>query len=460
MTQMFEKFDNEQFYKLYGASIASLSGFTIGDVFLEQFNRFSIVLHNGIFKNRIEDSQSGYAVRGVQNTKDIVFINNSLDFNEIVKDLDSLKNLSCDKAENFVEEILFPAKNISFPAMPNSELENFLLEVQTYLHKCSLIKDIQIVFTYKLQKVLIINNFGRAVFENRFYCSLRMTILVEKNNKKNTFSEVLGSKKSLQFVQQNWPIYADTLIKRAEVMIDAKDTVSGTFPVLFGKGSPGVLIHEAVGHSLEGDFHRLETSVFSGKIGQQIASKITNIVDDSTLEQFGFIDYDDEGTKAKKNLLIENGILLGCLWDRKNAALAGCLPTGSGRRQSFKTLPIPRMTNTFVETYDGTSSTFQEMRSVYAKFIFVKDVTHGAVDISSGQFSFTASEAYLHENGVDIPLAECVFSGMGSDVLQNIEKIEKSDGIEFDVGHCGKNGSWVPVACGQPSILVSKIVIG
>ncbi|MFN9113694.1 MAG: TldD/PmbA family protein, partial [Bacteroidota bacterium] len=382
----------------------------------------------------------------------------------ILNSLDELNDFGTE--EN--HEIEFGLSNFTYNLyandieQPTNEMvENFLTEIMEKLkEKCSYLKDIQIIFRSKLQEVFIINNLGNFVRDYRTFFLIRITVLASKNSNSNTFFKSLVSRFSFEDLSKRIDSSIEELLKMIEIMIDAKDSIKGSLPVLFGAGNPGVLIHEAVGHSLEADFHRLETSVFSGMIDKVIASKGVNIIDDGSIPSMnGSIHFDDEGVQTKRNILVENGILKTPILDRKNAFLMKRKSTGNGRQQNYKTPVIPRMTNTFLEPYNESyASSFEDMCSVFNKFLFVKSVSHGAVDISSGNFSFTADSSFLVENGNHTPLKEAVFSGRGADVMTNIVKIGKN--LDLTPGTCGKNGSWVPVTSGQTDVLVSEITTG
>lgn len=229
--------------------------------------------------------------------------------------------------------------------------------------------------------------------------------------------------------------------------------------VVLGSGWPGVLLHEAIGHGLEGDFNRKGTSAFSGRIGEQVASKGITVVDDGTLEKRrGSLTVDDEGTETQCTTLIEDGILKGYMMDRQNAALMGTQSTGNGRRQSYSHLTMPRMTNTYMRAgeYDPA-----EIIASVEKGVYAVNFSGGQVDITSGKFVFSASEAYLIENGkATRPLKNATLIGNGPDVLTRVSMIGNDLALDTGIGVCGKDGQSVPVGVGQPTLRVDGLTVG
>ncbi|HLD84213.1 MAG TPA: metallopeptidase TldD-related protein, partial [Coxiellaceae bacterium] len=234
---------------------------------------------------------------------------------------------------------------------------------------------------------------------------------------------------------------------------------AGTFPVVLCPGWPAVLFHEAVGHGLEGDFNRKKTSAFSGKLGEKVASSLCTIVDDGTIKnRRGSLSVDDEGVPTQRTVLIENGILKNYLQDTFNARLMGMQSTGNGRRESYASLPMPRMTNTYLLA--GTSAPEAIIASV-EKGIYCADFSGGQVDITSGQFVFTASEAYLIEQGkITRPIKGATMTGVGCDVLKKISMVGNDLALDSGIGTCGKAGQTVAVGVGQPTLKIDTMTFG
>jgi TldD protein len=256
-----------------------------------------------------------------------------------------------------------------------------------------------------------------------------------------------------------WQRFADEAVRQALVNLEAESAPAGTMPVVLGPGWPGVLLHEAVGHGLEGDFNRKGTSAYAGRIGQKVAAEGVTVVDDGTLPaRRGSLNVDDEGTPTGRTVLIENGVLVGYMQDKLNARLMGVEPTGNGRRESFTHLPMPRMTNTFM--LPGEHDPGEIIASV-DKGLYAVNFAGGQVDITSGKFVFSASEAYLIENGkVTRPVRGATLIGNGPEVMTRVSMVGNDLALDAGVGVCGKNGQSVPVGVGQPTLKVDSLTVG
>ncbi len=296
---------------------------------------------------------------------------------------------------------------------------------------------------------------------------LNCSVLVEENGKRERASAGGGARTDYSYFFEVAPgdnkarylSYAEESVRQALVNLVAIESPAGTFPVVLGAGWPGVLLHEAVGHGLEGDFNRKGSSAFSGKVGQQVTSELCTIVDDGTLvDRRGSISIDDEGTPGQYNVLIEKGILKGYMQDKHNAGLMGVNPTGNGRRESYAHLPMPRMTNTYMLA--GESSPEDIIKSV-KKGIYAPNFAGGQVDITSGKFVFTSSEAYLIENGeITSPVKGATLIGNGPEAMKRISMVGNDLKFDAGVGVCGKDGQSIPVGVGQPTLKVDEMTIG
>ena len=256
-----------------------------------------------------------------------------------------------------------------------------------------------------------------------------------------------------------WKPLVDEAVRVATLNLDAEPCPAGTMPVVLGPGWPGILLHEAIGHGLEGDFNRKKTSAFSDRLGERVAAKGVTVVDDGTIaERRGSINIDDEGTATQRTVLIEDGVLRGYLHDRLNAKLMGMEPTGNGRRESYAHLPMPRMTNTFM--LPGEDDPEEILRSV-DRGIYAVSFGGGQVDITSGKFVFSASEAYRIEGGrIGAPLKGATLIGDGPEVLTRVSRIGNDLAFDKGVGTCGKDGQSVPVGVGLPTILIDELTVG
>ncbi len=256
-----------------------------------------------------------------------------------------------------------------------------------------------------------------------------------------------------------WQEAAREAFRQSQVQLEAKAAPAGEMDVLLGPGWPGILLHEAIGHGLEGDFNRKKTSAFSGLLGQRIASEDVTIVDDGTLpDRRGSLSVDDEGTPSNCTTLIENGVLVGFMQDRLNARLMGVAPTGNGRRQSFAHAPMPRMTNTYM--LSGKRHP-EEILSGIRQGLFAKSFGGGQVDITSGKFVFSCTEAYLIEDGkLTTPVKGATLIGSGADALTRISMVGNDMALDSGIGTCGKQGQGVPVGVGQPTLRIDKLTVG
>jgi TldD protein len=256
-----------------------------------------------------------------------------------------------------------------------------------------------------------------------------------------------------------WQGQVDEALRQALVNLGSVPAPAGEMTVVLGPGWPGVLLHEAIGHGLEGDFNRKKTSAFAGLMGQRVASPGVTVIDDGTMpDRRGSITVDDEGTPSSRTVLIEDGILVGYLQDRLNARLMGMKPTGNGRRQSYGHAPMPRMTNTVM--LSGQHSPEEILRSV-KNGLYAVNFGGGQVDITSGKFVFSASEAYLIENGKIGPAVKgATLIGNGPDVLTRVQMIGNDSTLDPGIGTCGKDGQSVPVGVGQPTMLIDRLTVG
>ncbi|MEM6987835.1 MAG: metalloprotease TldD [Pseudomonadota bacterium] len=309
--------------------------------------------------------------------------------------------------------------------------------------------------------VLVASSDGTVAADIRPMVRLNATVYVESNGRRETANAGCGGRYSLsQWAVGNEPEHlAGEAVRQALVNLEAVDAPAGEMVVVLGNGWPGVLLHEAVGHGLEGDFSRKGTSVFSGRVGEQVASKGVTVVDDGTLDGHrGSLNIDDEGVPSQCNTLIEDGKLVGFMQDKHNAALNGVPPTGNGRRQSYAHTVMPRMTNTYMRA--GPHAPEEILASV-KKGLYAVNFGGGQVDITSGKFVFSASEAYLVENGkLGAPVKGATLVGNGPDVMTRVGMVGNDLALDRGVGTCGKQGQSVPVCVGQPTLRVDGLTVG
>ena len=309
--------------------------------------------------------------------------------------------------------------------------------------------------------VLIATSDGTLTADVRPLVRLNVSVMIEDNGRREQGYAGGGARADLNyFLQGDLPMdYAREAVRQAIVQLEAVPAPAGMMPVVLGAGWPGILLHEAVGHGLEGDFNRKGTSAFSGRVGDQVASKICTIVDDGTMaNRRGSLTIDDEGTPGQYNVLVENGILRGYMQDKMNARLMGVKPTGNGRRESFAHAPMPRMTNTYMLAGEHDPG---EIIASVEKGIYAPNFGGGQVDITSGKFVFSASEAYLIENGkLGAAVKGAMLIGDGPDVLAQISMVGSDLKLDSGVGTCGKEGQSVPVGVGQPTLKIDQLTVG
>ena len=311
------------------------------------------------------------------------------------------------------------------------------------------------------QAVQIMRADGNRVADLRPLVRLNISVVVEQNGRRETGSYGTGGRFAYDQITTPmvWRGGVDEALRQALVNLESVPAPAGEMEVVLGPGWPGILLHEAIGHGLEGDFNRKKTSAFAGLLGQRIAAPGVTVIDDGTLpDRRGSLTVDDEGTPTSRTVLIEDGVLVGFMQDRLNARLMGMRATGNGRRQSYAHAPMPRMTNTVMLA--GPHSSEEMIRSV-RRGLYAVNFGGGQVDITSGKFVFSASEAYLIENGkVTAPVKGATLIGNGPDALTKVAMVGNDMALDPGIGTCGKNGQGVPVGVGQPTLKLSGLTVG
>ena len=357
---------------------------------------------------------------------------------------------------------LYPVE-LSPTEVPVSKKVELLEAIDVYAHgRDSRVKQVMASIVTQHQTVLIAGSDGSLGADVRPLVRLNVQIVAEDaGGRREIGYQGMGGRYDFSRLLETatWHELVDESVRIAILGLDAKPCPAGTMDVVLGPGWPGILLHEAIGHGLEGDFNRKKTSAFTGRIGERVASKGVTVVDDGTLpERRGSLNIDDEGTPTQRTVLIEDGILCGYLQDRLNARLMGMKPTGNGRRESYAHIPMPRMTNTFMLA--GNDDPEEILRSVQSG-IYAVSFAGGQVDITSGKFAFSVSEAYEIENGrIGAPLKGATLIGNGPDVLTRISRIGSDLELDRGVGTCGKDGQSVPVGVGLPTIRLDGITVG
>lgn len=352
-------------------------------------------------------------------------------------------------------------------AMEEVKKINLLKEADAYIRSLdSRIIQVVISLAGVHEEILVAASDGTLAADIRPLVRFNCSVILEENGKRERGSAGGGGRHDYSVFmvmdETGLPMcfaFAREAVRQAQVNLNAIDAPAGEMPVVLGNGWPGVLLHEAVGHGLEGDFNRKGSSAFSGMIGEQVASKLVTVVDDGTLaNRRGSLSIDDEGVQTQRTVLIEDGILKGYMQDKLNARLMGVAPTGNGRRESYAHLPMPRMTNTYMTA--GESDPSEIIKSV-KKGIYAPNFGGGQVDITSGKFVFSASEAYLIENGeVTQAIKGATLIGNGPEAMSQISMVGNDMALDKGVGVCGKDGQSVPVGVGQPTLKLDRLTVG
>ncbi len=323
------------------------------------------------------------------------------------------------------------------------------------------IRNVMASFSAERKIVMIVNSEGRVAADMQPLCRLNVTVIAEDDKGRQVGSFGGGGRVEWKYFleEDRWKHYTREAARQAIVNLDADDAPAGEMVVVLGNGWPGILLHEAIGHGLEGDFNRKGVSAFAGRVGQVVASPLCTVIDDGTIaNRRGSLNVDDEGTPTSRTVLIENGVLRGYLQDRLNARLMKTAPTGNGRRESFAHIPMPRMTNTFMLPGESTP---EEIIGSVKRGLYAVNFGGGQVDITNGKFVFSASEAYLIEEGkVTRPVKGATLIGNGPDVLTRVSMVANDLALDSGVGTCGKDGQSVPVGVGLPTIKIDGITVG
>ncbi|WP_435096319.1 metalloprotease TldD [Candidatus Pelagibacter bacterium nBUS_27] len=438
-----------------------------GELYFENSKSESILLDDNKIKSSNYSSDLGFGFRAVSN--EVVAYSHS---NEISKDSlkSSAENLkSTLKSSKGIYNHEIPKTNNKFYDDINpieqktldSKLE-VLNNVNDYLRKKdSKVKQVTASFSGEQKSIEIIRSGGEALTDIRPLIRFNVSVMLEKNGRKETGVYGIGGRQSYDdyLKDDNWKNVCEEALRIASVNLDSKPAPAGEMKVVLGPGWPAILIHEAIGHGLEGDFNRKKTSAFHNLMGQKVASEGVTIVDDGTIDKRrGSLTIDDEGTPTERTVLIENGILKNFMQDRLNARLMNTRSTGSGRRENYKHIVLPRMRNTMM--LSGTQTQDEMIKSV-DRGIFAVSFGGGQVDITSGKFVFNCTEAYEINNGkIGSPIKGATLIGDGPSILKEVSMVGNDMMMDPGIGTCGKAGQGVPVGVAQPSILIDKMTVG
>ncbi len=438
-----------------------------GELYLEDTKSETIILDDNKIKSSDYSTDLGYGFRAV--TGDVVAYSHSNEISDksLKNSSQNLKSSLKGKRGTYNTEIKNTNQKFYNDIDPVEEKSlkskiDILNEINNYARSLdSSVKQVTANFLGEKKNIEILRSGGQLLNDERPLVRFNVSVMVEKNGRKETGVYGVGGRQSydVYLENENWKKVCDEAFRIATTNLDSKPSPAGEMKVVLGPGWPAILIHEAVGHGLEGDFNRKKTSVFHDLVGKKVASEGVTIIDDGTLDnRRGSLNIDDEGTPTEKTVLIENGILKNFMQDRLNARLMNTKSTGNGRRESYKHIVMPRMRNTIMLNGNNTQ---EEMIKSVDKGIFAVSFGGGQVDITSGKFVFNCTEAYEITNGkIGSPLKGATLIGDGPSSLKEVLMVGNDMMLDPGIGTCGKAGQGVPVGVGQPSLLIDKMTIG
>ena len=449
-------------------STACAKNIDFADIYFQYKSAESWTLEDGIVKNGSSIIDSGVGIRSVCDDKSGFAYSNDFNYKNLVSAANMSKCIVKHGDEKKIK-IGEPQKiQRLYDSISPLELEKddvkvkFLKDIESYIrNKDSRVDQVIINISASYDSILVINTDGIKEFDERPLVRFNVSVILEKNGKKETGVYGIGGRQSYDeyLKNDNWKNVCKEALRIASVNLESKPAPAGEMKVVLGSGWPAILIHEAIGHGLEGDFNRKKKSEFHDLMGQKIASEGVTIVDDGTIDKRrGSLTIDDEGTPTERTVLIENGILKKFMQDRLNARLMNTRSTGSGRRENYKHIVLPRMRNTMMLSGKQTR---EEMIKSVDKGIFAVSFGGGQVDITSGKFVFNCTEAYEINNGkIGSPIKGATLIGDGPSILKEVSMVGNDMMMDPGIGTCGKAGQGVPVGVAQPSILINKMTVG
>jgi len=438
------------------------------DIYFQSSRMQSWVLEDGIIRDGNFNIEQGAGLRAVAGEKTGFAYSDELAFPALAQAAEAARAIAGSGAEGSVRAGSMPAvRELYWPINPIDSLDDaakvaLLHRVDEEARRADpRVTRVTASLVAVQDTILVIGDDGSMSADVRPLIRLSVSVVVEQDGRREQAHSGGGARRALDyFLEDDRALgFAREAVRQALVSLEAGPAPAGTMTVVLGAGWPGVLLHEAIGHGLEGDFNRKGTSAFSGRIGERVAAAGVTVVDDGTLpERRGSLSVDDEGTPTTCTTLIADGILAGYMQDKLNARLMGMAPTGNGRRESYAHLPMPRMTNTYMLPGDRDP---EEIIASVDKGLYAVNFGGGQVDITSGKFTFSASEAYLIENGkVGRPVKGATLVGNGPDVLTRVSMVGNDLKLDDGVGTCGKDGQSVPVGVGQPTLRVDGLTVG
>ena len=445
----------------------AVQGADDGELFIERRRSESLVLDDGRVKNASYDASEGFGLRAVRGERAGYAHASTIDEHALRRAVATARLAVGDgggtlaagpKGTNVkLYSDVDPVAEATFPAKIDllRQIDAFCRDLDPR------IVQVRASLGASLQEVVILRPEGTVVTDIRPMSRINISVIVEDGGRRESGSMGGGGRASLigLIAPDHWQGVAREALRIALVNLTAEAAPAGVMDVVLGPGWPGILLHEAIGHGLEGDFNRKGSSAFAGLMGQQIAAKGVTVLDDGTIpDRRGSITVDDEGTPSAKNVLIDDGVLVGYMQDRQNARLMGVEPTGNGRRESYAHAPMPRMTNTYMLAGDTPPA---DLVADLKDGIYAVGFGGGQVDITNGKFVFSCTEAYRVKDGVvGAPIKGATLIGDGATALKQIRGIGNDLALDPGIGNCGKAGQWVPVGVGQPSLMIGGLTVG
>ena len=443
-------------------------GVDFGDLYFEHSRRESWTVEDGIVKDGAHSIEQGVGVRAISGEKSGFAYSDDIRVDALLESASAARAISRDGSSGSAgQRIAVAGRDLYLPIDPVDGLSPekkiaVLREIDAYIRAADpRVQQVIVSIAGGVDTVLVARSDGVLAADVRPLVRFNVQVIVEQDGRRESGYSGGGGRYGYDelFSAGRPQAIAREALRQALVNLEAVDAPAGTMPVVLGSGWPGVLLHEAVGHGLEGDFNRKGVSVYAGRIGERVAAPGVTIVDDGTMAgRRGSLNIDDEGTPTQYNTLIEDGILRGYMQDSLNARLMGVAPTGNGRRESFAHLPMPRMTNTYMlaGNYDPA-----EIIASVSKGLYAPNFGGGQVDITSGKFVFSASEAYLIENGkITRPVKGATLIGNGPETMTRVSMVGRDLRLDEGVGICGKDGQSVPVGVGQPTLKIDAMTVG
>lgn len=465
-TRLLEQFDVSE-SRLREIVASTINGADDGELFLEYREGEALVFDNGRLKTANFNADRGFGLRAVAGEAVGYAHAGELTEAALLRAADAVSSVKSGHsgvlaaAPAGTNRKLYGEDNpITEPAFDAKA--NLLQEIDAWLRsRDPRVRQVTASLAASWQQVEILRADGQVVRDIRPLVRFNVSVVVGDGDRQESGSYGAGGRRSFgEFLAEAaWKEASEEALRQALVNLEAAPAPAGTFDIVLSSGWPGVMLHEAVGHGLEGDFNRKNTSAFSGMIGQQVAAKGVTVVDDGTIaERRGSLTVDDEGTATNRTVLIDDGILVNYMQDRQNARLMGMEPTGNGRRESYAHSPMPRMTNTYMT--NGAYSPDEIISSV-KNGIYAVSFGGGQVDITSGKFVFGCTEAYMIENGkVTYPIKGAMLIGNGPDAMHRVTMVGNDMKLDNGIGMCGKAGQGVPVGVGQPHLRMNAMTVG